>query len=336
MRTYEEQMSIIEERIEKHNIKRAATKRRIINTLPILVAVIAVTFIAGAVGNSKRDTMLKEEASSNRGDYYNYSSSIKEEVAFDIMLGDGLGELGDEGVKGSDDLTTDQSQTSDRKIIKTANMSAETKNFDEFLSIVEGYLSEKGGYIENKEMNNNTDFAGRKCYLTIRIPETELDGLMKKIGENATVTYENIRANDVTDSYNDNERQIKVLETEQQRLLELLKKAESLDDILEIESRLTQIRYELSSYEQQIEEYDDSVSYSTLSLNVSEVERETVAKDDSFFTKVSEGFMTSISDIGHGFTDIAVGFLSITPYLVLIAIVLLVAYFIVKAIIKRK
>ncbi|MBQ2388991.1 MAG: DUF4349 domain-containing protein [Clostridia bacterium] len=332
MRTYEEQMSIIEERIEKHNIKRAATKRRIINTLPILVAVIAVTFIAGAVGNSKRDTTLKEEAGSNRGDYYNYSSSIKEEVAFDAIFD----MESDEGFKGTESVTTDQSQTTDRKIIKTANMSAETKNFDEFLSIVEGYLSEKGGYIENKETNNNTDFSGRKCYLTIRIPEAELDGLMKKIGENATVTYENIRANDVTDSYNDSERQIEVLETEQQRLLELLKKAESLDDILEIESRLTQIRYELSSYEQQIEEYDDSVSYSTLSLNVSEVERETVAKDDSFFTKVSEGFMTSISDIGHGFTDIAVGFLSITPYLVLIAIVLLVAYFVVKAIIKRK
>lgn len=332
MRTYEEQMSIIEERIEKHNIKRAATKRRIINTLPILVAVIAVTFIAGAVGNSKRDTTLKEEADSNRGDYYNYSSSIKEEVAFDAIFD----MESDEGFKVSDDLTTDQSQTSDRKIIKTANMSAETKNFDEFLSIVEGYLSEKGGYIENKEMNNNTDFSGRKCYLTIRIPEAELDGLMKKIGENATVTYENIRANDVTDSYNDNERQIKVLETEQERLLELLKKAESLEDILEIESRLTIIRYELSTYEQRIEDYDDSVSYSTLSLNVNEVERETVAKDDSFFTKVSEGFMTSISDIGHGFTDIAVGFLSITPYLVLIAVILLVAYFVVKAIIKRK
>lgn len=333
MRTHEEQLSIIEERIEKHNIKRAATKRRIINTLPILVAVIAVTFIAGAVGSSKRDTMLKEEASSNRGDSYNYfSSSTKEEATFDVMLD----MESDDGLKGNGSVTTDQSQTTDRKIIKTANMSAETKNFDEFLSTVENYLREKGGYIENKETNNNSDFSGRKCYLTIRIPEAELDGLMKKIGENATVTYEIIIANDVTDSYNDSQRQIEVLETEQQRLLELLKKAESLDDILEIESRLTKIRYELSSYEQQIEEYDDSVSYSALSLNISEVERETVAKTDSFFTKVSEGFMTSISDIGNGFADIAVGFLSIIPYLVLISVILLVAYFIVKAIIKRK
>ena len=334
MRTHEEQLSIIEERIEKHNIKKAAAKRRMINTLPIFIVVIAVTFIAGAVGSSKRDTALKEEAGSNRGDYYNYSSSTKEEVAFDAIFD----MESDEGFKGTggDDFTTDQSQTTDRKIIKTANMSAETKNFDEFLSTVENYLREKGGYIENKETNNNADFAGRKCYLTIRIPEAELDGLMKKIGENATVTYENISANDVTDSYNDSQRQIEVLETEQQRLLELLKKAESLDDILEIESRLTKIRYELSSYEQQIEEYDDSVSYSALSLNVSEVERETVAKTDSFFTRVSEGFMTSISDIGNGFTTLAVGFLSITPYLVLIAVILLIAYFIVKAIIKRK
>ena len=334
MRTHEEQLSIIEERIEKHNIKKAAAKRRMINTLPIFIAVIAVTFIAGAVGSSKRDTALKEEAGSNRGDYYNYSSSTKEEVAFDAIFD----MESDEVFKGTggDDFTTDQSQTTDRKIIKTANMSAETKNFDEFLSTVENYLREKGGYIENKETNNNVDFGGRKCYLIIRIPSSELDGLMKKIGENATVTYEIIIANDVTDSYNDSQRQIEVLETEQERLLELLKKAESLDDILEIEARLTKIRYELSSYEQQLEEYDNSVSYSAISLNVSEVERETVAKTDSFLTRVSDGFMSSLASIGNGFITLAIGFLSIIPYLLLIAVILLVAYFIVKAIIKRK
>ena len=333
MRTYEEQLSIIEEKIEKHNIKKAAAKKRLINTLPIFMAVIVVTFVAGMVGSSKKDNALSENQS-NRGDSYNYFSSTKEEVAFDAIFD----MESDEGFKGTggDDFTTDQSQTTDRKIIKTANMSAETKNFDEFLSIVEGYLSEKGGYIENKETNNNTDFAGRKCYLTIRIPEAELDGLMKKIGENATVTYENICANDVTDSYNDSQRQIEVLETEQERLLELLKKAESLDDILEIEARLTKIRYELSSYEQQLEEYDNSVSYSAISLNVSEVERETVAKTDSFLTRVSDGFMSSLASIGNGFITLAIGFLSIIPYLLLIAVILLVAYFIVKAIIKRK
>lgn len=334
MRTHEEQLSIIEERIEKHNIKKAATKKRLINTLPIFMAVIVVTFVAGMVGSSKKDNALKEEAGSNRGDYYNYSSSTKEEVAFDAIFD----MESDEGFKGTggDDFTTDQSQTTDRKIIKTANMSAETKNFDKFLSMVENYLSQKGGYIQNKETNNNVDFGGRKCYLIIRIPSSELDGLMKKIGENATVTYEIIIANDVTDSYNDSQRQIEVLETEQERLLELLKKAESLDDILEIEARLTKIRYELSSYEQQLEEYDNSVSYSAISLNVSEVERETVAKTDSFLTRVSDGFMSSLASIGNGFITLAIGFLSIIPYLLLVAVILLVAYFIVKAIIKRK
>lgn len=331
MRTYEEQLSIIEEKIEKHNIKKAATKKRLLNTLPIFMAVIVVTFVAGAVGSSKRDNALSENKS-NRGDNYSYFSSTKEEAIYDMMLD----MESDDGLKGTGSVTTDQSQTADRKIIKTANMSVETKNFDEFLSTVENFLSQKGGYIENKETNNNTDFAGRKCYLTIRIPEAELDGLMKKIGENATVTYENISANDVTDSYNDSQRQIEVLETEQERLLELLKKAESLDDILEIEARLTKIRYELSSYEQQLEEYDNSVSYSALSLNVSEVERETVAKTDSFFTRVGDGFMSSLASIGNGFTTLAIGFLSIIPYLILIAVILLAAYFIVKAIIKRR
>ena len=60
----------------------------------------------------------------------------------------------------------------------------------------------------------------------------------------------------------------KELETEQQRLLELLETAESLDDILTIESRLTEVQYELDSKESQLRTYDNQIDYSTVYLDL--------------------------------------------------------------------
>ena len=79
----------------------------------------------------------------------------------------------------------------------------------------------------------------------------------------------------MTLDYVDVESRKKMLETEQQRLLELLETAESLDDILTIESRLTEVQYELDSKESQLRTYDNQIDYSTVYLDIDEVVRYT-------------------------------------------------------------
>lgn len=236
----------------------------------------------------------------------------------------------------SPSVTSDNTLTDDRKIIKNAEMTVQTKQFDKFISSLESALSASGGYTESKQIDGSYDSAdGRDAYITIRIPADKLDGFMHTVSETGTVVYENTSAQDVTSSYNDIERHIESLKTEQTRLLELLKKAESLSDILDIESRLTDIRYQLDSYEQKLNTYDDRISYSTLTLTVYEVERETVTDEDGFGTQVAEGFMQSLTAIGKGFRAFAIGFLSASPFLILLAVIAVIVLVIVKICIKK-
>ncbi len=292
--------------------------KKILLTVVSLVMVIAL--FASCNSDKSSDTAYKNE---------NYTGAIAEDSKEYISDSIDAGGL-NENTSASISLTTD------RKIIKTANMTVETKQFDEFIKNIEDFVDGKKGYIESKEITGSSDSsADRSGTMIVRIPQEQLQAFMQTVSENSTVTYENIEASDVTESYNDAERQIEALETEQKRLLELVETADSLSDILEIEARLTKIRYELDAYEGQIRDYDSRIAYSTVRLGIYEVDRETVTKKDSFGTKVSEGFLQSLDNIGDGFIGFAIGFLSFTPYLLLIAAIGIVVFVIIKAAIKR-
>ena len=87
---------------------------------------------------------------------------------------------------------------------------------------------------------------------------------------------------------------------------------------MDIEERLTQIRYELDGYEQRLSSYDEQIAYSTVTLSVDEVEVVTVGEDDGFFAQVKEGFMGSIKAIGWIFRTLALVILSGSPFFILI------------------
>ncbi len=262
------------------------------------------------------------------------SDSVKTENYSNATGGDGV--LFDKGGLAEETSDTSTVVDDDRKIIKNAQMTVETKTFDNFMSALEADINNLKGYIEQKEVNSSSYRDGRTANITIRIPAENLNKFMGKVSENGNVTYENESATDVTSSYNDIDRHIKSLETEQERLLEIMKKADTLADILSIEERLTQIRYELDGYEQKLNSYDEQIAYSTVTLTVYEVEVVTIGEDEGFFTQVKEGFMGSINAIGTFFRTLALIVLSGSPFIILIGLIAVAVVAIIKLAIKKR
>ena len=170
-----------------------------------------------------------------------------------------------------------------RKIIKNADMNVETRTFDEFIAYVNKALGELGGYIQSSSLNGSR--YGREdlryASITLRVPAEKLESFLSMIEGEGNVTYRNIYTDDVTLSYVDTESHLKALRTEQETLLGLLEKAETVENIIAIQSRLSEVRYEIESYESRLRTYDDQIDYSTVYLNVSEVERETQVKEET-------------------------------------------------------
>lgn len=231
--------------------------------------------------------------------------------------------------------------TSNRKLIKTVNMSVETREFDKLLDTVNKKVDSLGGYIENSNISGNSygSTTRRDAYLVARIPSKNLDSFVTLISEKSNVTNKSENAEDVTLQYADMEARKSSLRIEQERLNALLEQADSLENIIELENRLTEVRYELESYESKLRTMDNQVDYSTVNLNVFEVVEYTPEpiEELTFGQRLSREFLEGCENAFETIQDFIIGFVSFLPellvILIILAIIFFIGFFIVKGII---
>lgn len=223
-------------------------------------------------------------------------------------------------------LTTDSSASGavalpqDRKLIRTISMSAETEELETLLTALEEKITELGGYVENREVYNGSTYAShryRHADLTIRIPADKVDSFVEHVSGVSNVVSSNENIEDVTLTYVDTESRVKALETERDRLLELMEQAQNMSELLEIEGRLTDVRYQLESVASQLKTLENQVSYATVHLNISEVQEYTPVAEKTTWQRIAEGFVDSLEGIWEGAVELFVWVLANSPYLVI-------------------
>jgi hypothetical protein len=226
-----------------------------------------------------------------------------------------------------------------RKLIRTFDMQIETKEFDDVLSGIQAKVQELGGYIEQSSLDSGSAYYSsynRYSNMTVRIPSSKLDGFIQGVKDTANVTYISESTEDITLRYVDVESRKIALETERDRLLELLEKAETVEDIITIEGRLSEVRYQLESYASQLRTMDNQVDYSTVHINIHEVQRETNVEPKTFWDEGKEEFGDSLYDMGRSVRNLAIGILGSSPYILLLIIFLAVIILALKHIKKKK
>lgn len=205
-----------------------------------------------------------------------------------------------------------------QKLIRTLYVDAETENMDELLTKVDARISELGGYVEAREVTNDSIYAqysNRYASLTIRIPAENVDAFVGHVSEASNITSNRETTEDVTLQYVAVESRIKALETEEARLLELLAKAENMNDLLQIEARLTEVRMELEQVTSQLRVYDNRVNYGTIHLNLREVEEYTEPEPETFWQRITTGLGDSLESLGNGFVNVLAFLIIALPYL---------------------
>ena len=138
------------------------------------------------------------------------------------------------------------------------------------------------------------------------------------MAQNSNIVSRYAYIDDVTLTYVATESRIQALQAEHDRLLELMAKAETMSDLLEVEARLTDVRYELEQVTSQMNVLKNQVNYGTVHLNVDEVVEYTPVAEETFWQRISGGFVDSLKGIGSGIVEITVFVLANLPYLLLI------------------
>ena len=209
-----------------------------------------------------------------------------------------------------------------RLLIRTVSMSTETKTIDKVKADVESQIRELGGYIENSSMSGtgkNRDL--RTIYYTIRIPADKLDSLITTVGNSCTVLSSSENTSDVTLEYVDTKARVESLRVEYDQLIKLLADAKDLDNILILQNRLTEVRYQIESAESRIRVLENQVQYATLNLQISEVLEETEIEEPHVITygeRVGEQFKDMWEGTVEFFQNFLLGLIAAIPFLVFI------------------
>lgn len=333
--------------MKRMNVKKGTVQRK--RMCPAaMAAVMAVILMAGCGASNESATDMAAPAAAQyngSGASYaaesmaaggvSYDAGIPEDGAYDSKTAMDMAAVSEEGSGGMNDNLSQS-----RKLIRTVELEMETKEFERMMSELETQVQDLGGYIENLETYNGSNYSGyrvsRWANLTIRIPREALNGFLQNMSQIGNVVRRSDSVEDVTLSYVDMESRRDTLKAEQARLLELLERAETVEDMIALEERLSNVRYYLESMESKLRTIDNQVDYSTVHLNLSEVKELTPMEEKTDLQRITEGFQDSIKDIGNGVKEGLIWFVVHIPYLVIWTAVIAALALILKKCRKKR
>ena len=174
----------------------------------------------------------------------------------------------------------DRQASTSPKIIYTANLTLESKDYDTARAALDAALNDAGGYLESSSEYSDVG-SSRSVNLTFRVPEENYQSFLDAVAQAGNVTYKSQQADDVTTQYMDVETRLANLEAQRTRLQELQAQADNLSDLLQIETSLTDVQSQIESWQSQMDWYNDQVEECTVYVSLSEV---------STYSPPSEGF----------------------------------------------
>lgn len=226
-----------------------------------------------------------------------------------------------------------QSETIDsRKLIKQFSLVVETKDYDNYIASIRSKVASSGGYIETSDESSYSEL--RNFTAVIRIPVGKADSFTDFACKNVMVNEKSESVEDVTETYIDVEARIKVYKAEEESLIEIMKQADNVTDLLSVKERLADVRAQIESYTAQLKSLENQTSYSSITLNVEEVERE--VENEGYWSKVWNNIIDGFINVGKIITSIFAFVLSAIPYLILPAVIAVGTVVIVRYYKKKK
>ena len=218
-------------------------------------------------------------------------------------------------VYSEDDAAAAAHSTDHAKIIYTANLSLESKDYDAARAALDAALAEAGGYLESSSEYSDAGDS-RSVSLTYRVPQANYQSFLDAVAAAGNVTYRSQQADDVTTQYMDVSARLSNLQAQRTRLQQLQAQAETLSDLLQIEDSLTEVQSQIESWQSQLDWYSDQVQQCTVYIDLNEVQTYTPA-DESFFSRIGSAFTAGWGNFVNGLQQLVVALASVWPLAVL-------------------
>lgn len=226
----------------------------------------------------------------------------------------------------------------EEKLVYTASVTLESEDFEAASDALHQKIASLGGIIvsENAYNLNKKGYGGRSMDMTVRIPQENYETFLAGLSDICNVAAVNRYVENLTERYYDNENRLKSYRIQEERLFAMLEKAESVTEMLEIESRLCDVQYQIEALTNTQRTIDNDVRYSTFNLTLTEVKKFTTPEPETFGDKFKEAVGGSVESFGVFSENLLFFFIYVLPYLLCVAVVVVIVLVIVKVAKKKR
>ena len=289
----------------------------------LLLTLVLALLLVGCGGKAAAGDSAAQSADSESGGYWNTTADADYSTDYTAE---------EPGASAYND--SEEESVRPAKRIYTGYMEMQTLDFDAASSGIDALVKELGGYFQQSSTSNRSSGYRYGSYI-IRVPAEQFDTFFQKAGELCHVTYSNAETDDVSESYYDTQARLETARIKLERLQTLLAKATSMDDIITIESAISDTEYEIESLSGTLRHYDALVDYATVSLTLSETYKldENEGAPLTFGARIARAFTNGLRDTGVFLEDLAIG---IANNLVFLAVLAALAVVVVRAVRKKK
>jgi hypothetical protein len=220
----------------------------------------------------------------------------------------------------------------ERKVIRNGTMHVEVERIDPALEALRAHVAAVGGYVAGESSSARSGGRARVASMTLRVPAARLDETVAKVrtlGQELSLT---ITAEDITEQYFDLEIRLRTQRDLETRLRQLLDRPSNrLTDLLEIEREVARVRGEIDQMEGRKRYWDNQVGFSTLTVNLVEPAPMVAGEQGGVWQTLER----ALGDAADNFVLTIAGIIAATGALVPLAVALLVAFFVLRAIWRR-
>lgn len=159
----------------------------------------------------------------------------------------------------------------DRKIIRNANLTLEIASPEEAARKIAAIAESKNGFVVNSETKTSgaNDSSRTTVNITLRVPAAQFDSALTEIRQTAErVAQEKVSGQDVTEEFIDLEARIRTQKALEAQFLEIMKQARSVEDALEVQRQLAEVRGEIEKIEGRRKFLENQTSFSTITITL--------------------------------------------------------------------
>ena len=268
----------------------------------IMITLLCLVFLFGCGARKTADGYYMPQA-----DYYSMGGdyAVEEDSSYSV----------------SQHKTQANVANAEEKLVYRSSIVLETKDYSSLTKELEEIMKQYEAITQSMRESGGS---GRTFRLTVRVPARHFDEFIQSLRDSSgSIIDISTNVDNITRQYDNNEIRIEALETQHTRLLQLLNEAKDLNDIIQIEARLSEVETEITQLKSYKNSMDADVAYSTIDLTIREVQ---TYSETSFLQKLLNAFSGSRSNFLRNAEDLIIWFIYRIPQIV----ILVIAFFLLR------